>query len=84
MNTKFTAYQATPTTAGLIETLRQIHGLRNSFYTSLRNLYGEKQGEEIYNAESTNLDALEQSVSKHLFESLAESFGTLGNPANVI
>ena len=77
-------YLATPTTAGFIEALRQIHNLGNTLVTTLTEQYGDRKGEEIYLAEYPKLEALQAVASRHLVESILERFGTLDTPANVI
>ena len=84
METELKTYRATPTTAGFIETLRQIHNLGNTLVSTLQEQYGEQRGEEIFLAEYPKLEALQAVASQHLVESILEKFGTLDTPADVI
>ena len=84
MSANFKTYQATPETAGCIEALRQFNAFRESFLNSLQTIYGEEEGERMYQAEGPKLDTVQEAVSKHLLDSITRSFCTLSTPPNGI
>ena len=79
-----TTYQVTPGTAGYIETLRAFEKTKNEFLQALFIQWGEEQGQDIFDKCLPTFDKVSAMICKFLTDSMAENFGDLSNPSNVI
>jgi len=64
-------YRVSSYTANLVEALRALMLLQESFYEALTAMYGKNEGDRMYNEEHAIFDAVSAKIGQHLVFSIS-------------